>query len=168
MAIRKIRLKDDELLRKKSRKVEKITPAIETLVADMAETMYEANGVGLAAPQVGILRRIVVIDVGDELFEMINPEIIKTEGEQTGSEGCLSLPGESATVTRPQKVTVRYMDLKGDEYELEGEDLLARAICHEVDHLEGILYIDKALPNTRKVEEAEKGSLEDRINKIEN
>jgi len=168
MAIRKIRLKDDELLRKKARKVEKITPAIETLVADMAETMYEANGVGLAAPQVGILRRIVVIDVGDELFEMINPEIIKTEGEQTGSEGCLSLPGESATVTRPQKVTVRYMDLKGDEYELEGEDLLARAICHEVDHLEGILYIDKALPNTRKVEEAEKGSLEDRINKIEN
>lgn len=168
MAIRKIRLKDDELLRKKARKVEKITPAIETLVADMAETMYEANGVGLAAPQVGILRRIVVIDVGDELFEMINPQIIKTEGEQTGSEGCLSLPGESATVTRPQKVTVRYMDLKGDEYELEGEDLLARAICHEVDHLEGILYIDKALPNTRKVEEAEKGSLEDRINKIEN
>ncbi len=169
MAIRKIRLKDDELLRKKSRKVEKITPTIETLVADMADTMYESNGVGLAAPQVGVLRRIVVIDVGEELFEMINPEIISTEGEQTDSEGCLSVPGESAQVTRPQKVKVRYMDLKGEEYELEGEGLLARAICHEVDHLEGILYIDKAIPNTRKTEkQAEEGSLQDRINKMNN
>jgi len=113
------------------------------LLRDMADTMYKANGVGLAAPQVGILRRVVVIDVGDGLIELVNPEIIATEGEQEGPEGCLSLPGRQGYVRRPNKVTVRALDRNGKPFEITGEGLLARAFCHELDHLDGILYIDK-------------------------
>ena len=112
------------------------------LIDDMLETMYDSNGVGLAAVQVGILKRIVVIDVGEGPLVMINPEVIKTEGSQTGDEGCLSVPGKAGQVTRPMQVTVRYMDEDGEQYELEGEELLARAICHECDHLDGKLYLD--------------------------
>ena len=120
-----------------------MTPKIEELIEDMLDTMYEANGVGLAAPQVGILKRLVVIDVGDGPIIMINPEIIETSGEQTGSEGCLSLPGKAGTVTRPNYVRARFYDENMEEYEIEGEELLARAICHELDHLEGHMYTEK-------------------------
>jgi peptide deformylase len=115
---------------------------VRELIDDMLETMYEANGVGLAAPQVGILKRIVVIDVGEGPLVMINPQILKTEGSQTGDEGCLSVPGKAGQVTRPNEVTVRFMDEDGEHYELEGTELLARAICHECDHLDGKLYVD--------------------------
>ncbi len=145
MALRKIRLDGDEILRKVSRPVDTITPKVETLIEDMIETMIDANGVGLAAPQVGILKRIVVIDVGEGPIVMINPEIIGTEGEQEGIEGCLSVPGKSGTVTRPYKVTAKAMNEKGESYTIEGEELLARAICHEIDHLDGKLYTDIAV-----------------------
>ena len=112
------------------------------LLRDMADTMYKADGVGLAAPQVGILRRVVVVDTGDGLVELINPEIIAREGEQAGAEGCLSLPGRQGYVVRPQKVTVRALDRKGKPFEITAEGLKARAICHEIDHLDGVLYID--------------------------
>ena len=148
MAKRTIRLRDDEILRKHCKVVKEITPAILTLMDDMAETMYAADGVGLAAPQVGVLKRIVVIDVGDGLLEMINPEIIEREGYQTGEEGCLSLPGACAEVTRPFYVKARAMNRDGEIFEVEGEELLARAICHELDHLDGILYIDRANDGT--------------------
>ena len=144
MAIRKIRVIGDEILRKKCKPVKEISPRIEDLVEDMFETMYDANGVGLAAPQVGVLKRIVVIDVEDgNQYVLINPEILETRGSQTGSEGCLSVPGKSGIVTRPDYVKVRAYDLSMDVFELEGEGLLARAICHECDHLEGDLYVDK-------------------------
>ena len=113
------------------------------LLRDMADTMYKAEGVGLAAPQVGILRRVVVIDVGQGLIELVNPRIISTEGEQAGSEGCLSLPGRQGYVVRPKKVTVEAQDRNGKLFRITGEDLLARALCHEIDHLDGVLYIDK-------------------------
>lgn len=142
MAIRNLRFEGDPILRKTSKEVKEITPKIVELVDDMLETMYESNGVGLAAPQVGILKRIVVIDVGEGPIVLINPEIIKTEGSQTGDEGCLSVPGKAGTVTRPNEVTVRFMDEDGEWYELEGTELLARAICHECDHLDGKLYVD--------------------------
>ena len=142
MAIRKIVTLGDESLRKECRREEKFGLRLNLLLKDMAETMYKAEGVGLAAPQVGILRRVVVIDAGDGLVEFINPEIIATEGEQCGREGCLSLPGRQAIVTRPRKVKVRAQDRKGEYFELEAEDLFARAICHELDHLDGRLYID--------------------------
>jgi len=145
MAIRNIRKDGDEVLRKISRKVETIDDKIKTLVKDMAETMYEAEGVGLAAPQVGILKRIVVIDVGEGLIELINPEIIEAEGEQIAAEGCLSIPGKYAEVKRPAKVKVRALNTKGETIEYEGEELLARAFCHEIDHLDGILFKDKAI-----------------------
>lgn len=145
MAIRNIRKFGDEVLRKKSKIVSKIDDRTITLIEDMLDTMYEAEGVGLAAPQVGILKRIVVIDVGEGPIVLINPEIIKTEGSYIDSEGCLSLPGESADVERPEKVTVRAMDQNGEVREIEGEELLARAFCHEIDHLDGILYIDKVI-----------------------
>jgi len=145
MALRKIRLDGDEILRKVSKPIVKITPKIEALVEDMLETMEQANGVGLAAPQVGVLRRVVVIDVGGGPLVMINPEIIEAEGEQVGIEGCLSVPGKSGTVTRPFKVIARASDVDGSEYEIEGEELLARAICHEIDHLDGKLYTDIAV-----------------------
>lgn len=142
MAIRNLRLEGDPILRKKSREVKEITPKIRELIDDMLETMYNRDGVGLAAPQVGILRRIVVIDVGDGPLVMVNPQIIREEGSQTGDEGCLSVPGKAGQVTRPNEVTVRFMDEKGEYYELDGTELLARAICHECEHLDGKLYID--------------------------
>jgi len=134
----------NETLRKTSHKVEKFSLRLWLLLRDMADTMYEAEGVGLAAPQIGILRRVVVIDVQDEngLIELINPEIIHTEGEQEGPEGCLSAPGRQGFVRRPNKVTVRAQDRHGKWFELTGEGLLARAFCHELDHLDGKLYQD--------------------------
>ena len=146
MAIRTIRLSTDEVLRKTCKPIREITPNLLTLLDDMADTMYEANGVGLAAPQVGILKRAVIIDVGEGLIELLNPEILETSGSQTDDEGCLSVPGKYAPVERPNYVKVKYMDRNGDEYIIEGEELMARALCHEIDHLDGILYIDKALP----------------------
>ena len=142
MAIRNLRLEGDPILRKKSREVKEVTPKIRELIDDMLETMYDKDGVGLAAPQVGILRRIVVIDVGDGPLVMVNPQIIREEGSQTGDEGCLSVPGKAGQVTRPNEVTVRFMDEEGEYYELDGTELLARAICHECEHLDGNLYID--------------------------
>lgn len=146
MAIRKIVELGDEKLRKHAKPVEKFDLRLRILLKDMADTMYKANGVGLAAPQVGILRRAVVVDVGDEesrLFELVNPEIIAFEGEQEGPEGCLSIPGRSGIVKRPNKVTVRAQDSRGNPMEITAEGFLARAFCHEIDHLDGILYIDK-------------------------
>ncbi|MBQ9091000.1 MAG: peptide deformylase [Anaerotignum sp.] len=150
MAIRTIRISTDEVLRKKCKVVKEITPNLLTLLDDMADTMYDANGVGLAAPQVGILKRVVVIDIGEGLVELINPEILETSGSQIDDEGCLSVPGKYAPVDRPNYVKVKAMDRDGNEFIIEGEELMARALCHEIDHLDGILYIDKALP----VEEA--------------
>ena len=143
MAIREIRVVGDDILTKKCKEVKMITPRTETLIFDMLDTMYEEMGVGLAAPQVGILKRIVVIDIGEGPIIMINPEILETSGEQTGEEGCLSLPGKYGIVTRPNHVKVRAYDENMEPFELEGEGLLARAICHECDHLDGILYVDK-------------------------
>ena len=145
MAIRKIRLDGDDVLRKTCKPVEKMTPRIQTLIDDMFDTMYEANGVGLAAPQVGILKRIVVIDICEgEAYALINPQIVAAAGEQEGDEGCLSLPGLVGTVKRPQHVICKAYDRDMNEITVEGEGLLARAICHELDHLDGILYKDKA------------------------
>lgn len=146
MAIRNIRISTDEVLRKKCKVVKEITPNLLTLLDDMADTMYEAEGVGLAAPQVGILKRVVVIDIGEGLVELINPEILETSGSQIDDEGCLSVPGKSAPVERPYYAKVKAMDRDGNEFIIEGEELMARALCHEIDHLDGILYIDKALP----------------------
>lgn len=143
MAIRTIRTEGEEVLRKKCREVMELTPRIQELIEDMLETMYEADGVGLAAPQVGVLRRIVVIDVGDGPVILVNPEILETSGSQTGDEGCLSVPGKSGVVTRPNYVRVRAMDENMEPFEMEGEELFARAVCHECDHLDGILYVDK-------------------------
>lgn len=143
MATREIRIMGDECLTKVCRPVKEITPRIEQLIEDMLETMYEANGVGLAAPQVGVLRRVVVIDIGDGPIVMINPEIIEESGSQTGDEGCLSLPGKAGQVTRPNYVKARFTDVDGELYEIEGEELLARAICHELDHLDGHMYVEK-------------------------
>lgn len=143
MALRTIRVEGDPVLNKVCREVTEVTPKIETLISDMIETMYDAAGVGLAAPQVGILRRIVVIDVGEGPIVMINPTILETSGEQTGDEGCLSVPGKAGQVTRPNYVKARFYDENLDEYEIEGEELLARAICHELDHLDGHLYVEK-------------------------
>ena len=142
MAIRNLRYEGDPILRKTSKEVKEVTPKIRELIDDMLEPMYEANGVGLAAPQVGVLKRIVVIDVGEGPLVMVNPQVVKTSGSQTGDEGCLSVPGKAGTVTRPDEVTVRFMGEDGEWYELEGRELLARAICHECDHLDGKLYID--------------------------
>lgn len=143
MAIREIRIAGDEILTKKCKKVTKMTLRTQILIGDMLDTMYESMGVGLAAPQVGILKRIVVIDVGDGPIVMINPEIVEASGEQTGEEGCLSLPGKYGIVTRPSYVRVRFLNEEMKEVEMEGEELLARAFCHEIDHLEGEMYMDK-------------------------
>ena len=151
MGIRKIRTKEDEVLRKISKKVEVIDQRICTLLDDMADTMHKAEGVGLAAPQIGILKRVVVIDIGEGLIEMINPVIIFEKGEQTGDEGCLSLPGQEGEVTRPMNVIVRAQNRKGETIEVKGKELLARAICHEVDHLNGILFMDKVIPGTEVI-----------------
>lgn len=145
MAIRNIRKNGDEVLRKKSRKVEEINDRILTLLKDMQETMYEADGVGLAAPQVGILKRIAVVDVGEGIINLINPEIIETEGSYIDEEGCLSIPGENGKVERPERVKVKALNEKGEEVVIVGEGLLARAFCHEIDHLDGILFTDKII-----------------------
>lgn len=143
MALRTIRIQGDPVLEKVCREITEVTPKIETLASDMLETMYDACGVGLAAPQVGILRRMVVIDVGEGPIIMINPVILETSGEQTGDEGCLSLPGKAGQVTRPNYVKAKYYDLDMNELIVEGEELLARAICHELDHLDGHMYTER-------------------------
>ena len=144
MAIRMIRTMGDPILTKQCKEVKVMTPQIRELIEDMFETMYDANGVGLAAPQVGVLRRIVVIDTtGEDPIVMINPRILETSGSQTGGEGCLSVPGKTGTVTRPNYVKAVALDENMQEYEIEATELLARAICHETDHLEGKLYVDK-------------------------
>ncbi|MDO4741109.1 MAG: peptide deformylase [Eubacteriales bacterium] len=145
MAVRNILREGEDTLRKTCRPVDKIEKRLHVLLDDMAETMYAADGVGLAAPQVGVLRRVVVIDVGDGLLEMINPEIIETEGEKVSVEGCLSVPGRRCTVQRPTRVVARAKDRKGREFTVEGTGLLAIALCHEIDHLDGVLYIDKMI-----------------------
>lgn len=143
MALRNILTAEDPTLRKVSRPVTKFDDRLHELLDDMAETLEDARGVGLAAPQVGILRRVVVVDVGEEILELINPEIISESGEQTGLEGCLSVPGKYGIVTRPNVVKVRAQDRFGAWYEAEGEELIARAFCHELEHLDGHLYVDK-------------------------
>lgn len=146
MAIRNIRTMGDSVLTKECRPVLEMNKKTETLIEDMLDTMYEANGVGLAAPQVGILKQIVVIDVspeGDDPLVLINPEIIETDGSQTGEEGCLSVPGKSGVVTRPNYVKVKALDIDMEEVIYEGTELLARAFCHEIDHLHGTLYVSK-------------------------
>ena len=156
MAIRQIRTIGDEILRKECKPVKEMTPRLKELIEDMFETMYETGGVGLAAPQVGILKQIVVIDVEDgNQYVLINPEITETEGEQTGPEGCLSVPGKSGTVTRPEKVTVKAYNEDREPIELTGEGFLARAICHECDHLHGCLYVDKVEGELEDIGEAE-------------
>ena len=142
MAIRKIREVGDEVLEKQCKKVDKMTIRTKILIQDMLDTMYDAMGVGLAAPQVGILKQIVTIDVGEGPIVLINPEIIETSGEQTGEEGCLSVPGKWGIVTRPDHVKVRALNEEMEEFEMEGEGLLARAFCHEIDHLSGNLYVN--------------------------
>ncbi len=147
MALRNLVIEGDPLLRKKSRTVDEITPRIIKLLDDMADTMYfENRGIGIAAPQVGVLRRVFVVDVGDEhgKIEFINPEILETSGSQTDNEGCLSVPGKTCPVTRAEYVKVKALDRDGNEFTIEGEGILARCILHEYDHLEGILFIDKS------------------------
>ena len=143
MAIRKIREVGDDVLTKKCKEVKEMTPRTHILIEDMLDTMYEAFGVGLAAPQVGILKRIAVVDIGDGPYVLINPEIIETDGTQTGDEGCLSLPGKAGCVTRPNYVKVKCLNEDMEEVVYEGEELLARAFCHEIDHLDGHMYVEK-------------------------
>ena len=157
MAIRKIvKLGEDEVLRKRARKVDQFDKRLWTLLDDMADTMYEADGVGLAAPQVGILKRVAVVDIGDGLLELVNPEILEAEGEEIGVEGCLSVPGRRGTVKRPLKVLVHAQDRKGRHIEVEAEEFMARAICHELDHLDGVVYVDRMIEDvTDKYQEDE-------------
>ena len=143
MAIRKIRYEGDPILNKRAKEVKEVTPRIKTLIGDMFDTMYEANGCGLAGPQVGILKRICVIDVGEGQKVFINPEIIETSGEQTGDEGCLSVPGKVGTVTRPNEVKARAYNGDMELVEIEGTELFARAMCHEFEHLDGHLYTER-------------------------
>ena len=143
MALREIVQIGDPILRKKAKKVEKIDDRLIQLLDDMAETMYHADGVGLAAPQVGVLKRVAVIDIGDGIIELINPEIIETSGEQLGDEGCLSVIGECGAVNRPYYVTVRAFNRQGQYVGIKAEEFLARAFCHEIDHLDGVLFVDK-------------------------
>jgi len=143
MGTRKIITLGDEGLRKVAKPMTRFDLRLWLLLKDMADTMYKQEGVGLAAPQVGILRRVVVVDVGEGLVELVNPEIIAVEGEQCGPEGCLSIPGRQGLVCRPDKVTVKAQDRNGKPFEVTGEGFLARAFCHEIDHLDGVLYIDK-------------------------
>jgi len=150
MAIRTIRTYEDELLRKKSRVVDEINPRVLLLIKDMKETMYNSKGIGLAAPQVGILKRIVVIDVGNGPMVLINPEIVEMEGSNISNEGCLSIPGVQKNVERPEKVTAKALNEVGEEIVIKGEGLLARALCHEIDHLNGVLFVDKAIEDEEK------------------
>lgn len=140
MALRKIREYGDEILTKKCREVKEMTPRLKELVTDMIETMYEAEGVGLAAPQVGVLKRIVVIDIGEGPVVLVNPKIVEQDGEQEGNEGCLSVPGKAGVVVRPNHVIVEGYDQEMNPVRVEGEELMARALCHELDHLEGVMY----------------------------
>lgn len=155
MAIRIIRIDDDPLLRKKSKPVTVFDEKLKVLVDDMVETMHHADGVGLAAPQIGILKQVIVLDLYDDEGPMalINPRIVDKKGKQIEEEGCLSLPGRHGMVERPYEVTVQYEDVTGESYELTGEELLSRILCHEIDHLNGILYIDKQLEDTEKIAE---------------
>ena len=156
MAIRNVRTIGDEILTKKAKEVTEMTPRIQELIDDMLDTMYESEGVGLAAPQVGIRKRIVVIDCGEQPYVLINPVILETSGEQTGYEGCLSVPGKVGTVTRPNYAKVKALNENMEEYIIEGTELLARCLCHEIDHLEGKLYVDLVeggLKETENVEE---------------
>ena len=143
MALRQIRIQGDAVLEKKCREITEMTPRIRELIEDMKDTMYDASGVGLAGPQVGVLKRVCVIDVGEGPIVLVNPVIVSADGEQTGDEGCLSLPGKAGQVTRPNHVVVRALDENMEERELEGEGLLARAFCHEIDHLDGHMYTEK-------------------------
>lgn len=145
MALRNIRINEDPILRKISKVVKNIDERTQILIDDMLDTMYESNGVGLAAPQVGILKRVVVIDIGDGPIILINPEIVETNGEVKDVEGCLSVPGKQGNVIRPKYVKVKAEDRDGNSIEIQGDDLLARALCHEIDHLNGILYTDKTV-----------------------
>ena len=153
MAIRIIVKEPDEVLHQVAKEVKKITPNIQKLLTDMADTMYDAEGVGLAAPQIGILKRVIVVDVGDEhgLIELINPEIVSKEGEQFGPEGCLSIPEQWADVTRPAAVKVRYLDENGTQREVEADGLLAVCLQHEIDHLDGVLFVDHLSPLKRNM-----------------
>ncbi len=159
MAIRNVREMGEDVLNKKCKEVKEITPRVSELIDDMLDTMYDASGVGLAAPQVGILKRIVVIDVtGEDPYVMVNPKIVEQSGEQTGYEACLSVPGKTGVVTRPNYVKAIAYNEKMEQYEIEATELLARAICHELDHLDGHLYVEKvegALMNSEDVEEEE-------------
>ena len=165
MALRNIREIGDEILNKQCREVKEMTPRIETLIEDMIETMYDAQGVGLAAPQVGVLKRIVVIDVSMEEepdpIILINPVILETSGEQTGYEGCLSVPGKSGLVTRPNYAKVKALDINMEEFIIEGEELLARCLCHEIDHLDGHLYVEKVEGELHDVQYADPEDEED-------
>jgi peptide deformylase len=152
MALRQIRIQGDAVLEKKCREIREMTPRIKELIGDMLDTMYDANGVGLAGPQVGVLKRVCVIDIGDGPVVMINPVILESDGEQTGDEGCLSLPGKAGQVTRPNHVIVRAMDENMVERELEGTELFARAMCHEIDHLDGHMYTEKVEGQLHDVE----------------
>jgi peptide deformylase len=158
MAIRNLRYEGDEILKKKSREVEVIDEKLQTLIDDMIETMHKYNGVGLAAVQVGILKRVVVIDIYDDKgpIALINPVIIKTKGEEEVEEGCLSFPNQFAKVVRPTEVTAEYTDRKGKRKKIKAKDLLAQAICHEVDHLNGEVFVDKIIPGTLEYIEPEK------------
>lgn len=155
MAIRKIREMGEEVLNKQCKSIDKMTGRTQILIEDMLDTMYDAMGVGLAAPQVGVLKRIVVIDIGEGPVIMINPEILETKDEQVGQEGCLSVPGKSGQVTRPNYVKAKYLDQNMEEQLIEGEELMARAICHELDHLEGKLYVELVEGELCEVEFAE-------------
>ncbi len=155
MALRQIREMGDDILLKPCRDVKEVTPRVKELIEDMFDTLYDADGVGLAAPQVGVLKKIVIIDTGDDPHVLINPKIIETSGEQTGNEGCLSVPGKYGVVTRPNYAKVVYYDENMEQKELEGTELLARAICHEIDHLEGKLYVDLAENGLHDVKEME-------------
>lgn len=158
MAIREVREIGDDILTKQCKNVTKMTLRTKILIGDMLETMYDKYGVGLAAPQVGVLKKIVVIDVGEGPIVLINPEIVETSGEQTGEEGCLSVPGKWGIVTRPNHVKVRALNQEMEPVELEGEGLLARALCHEIDHLFGELYIDKTEDGLHDVRDEEEDS----------
>jgi len=152
MALRTIRTYKEEVLRKKSRKVDVVNNRIKILIKDMLDTMYDADGVGLAAPQIGILKRVIVVDIedGNGPLALINPEILESEGTTIDEEGCLSIPGEIGNVERPQKIRVKALNPEGEEVEIEAEDLLARALCHEIDHLNGILFTDKVIESEGK------------------
>ena len=151
MAIRNLRYQGDPILNKKTKEVKEVTPKIKQLIGDMLDTMYENNGVGLAAPQVGVLRKIAVIDIGEGPHVFINPKIVAAEGSQTGDEGCLSVPGKTGTVTRPNYVKTVAFDENMNEFEIEGTELFARAMCHEFDHLDGHLYVEKVEGELRDV-----------------